>query len=92
MRRRPAAGTPSRQHDAGLFPLFAHLSHLAARLSGPVPAVLPRNVLVCAGIDLTLYATSNVQNLSAALADVVLTAVLFAATGAAVAAAGASKW
>jgi uncharacterized membrane protein len=48
-------------------------------------------VLVFAGIDLTLYATSNVQNMTAALADVVLTTVLFAVAGAAIAAAGASK-
>jgi len=37
------------------------------------------------GIDLTLYATTNISNLTAALADVVIAAALFGVTGAVVA-------
>ena len=37
------------------------------------------------GIDLTLYATTNVQNLAASLVDPLLAAVLFAVSGAVIA-------
>ena len=36
------------------------------------------------GIDLTLYATTNIQNLMASLVDATLAAVLFGVTGAAI--------
>jgi hypothetical protein len=36
------------------------------------------------GIDLTLFATTNIQNLMASLVDAILAAVLFAVTGAAI--------
>jgi hypothetical protein len=42
-------------------------------------------LLIFLGIDLTLYATTNVQNLAASLVDPLLAAVLFGATGAAIA-------
>ena len=40
-------------------------------------------LLIFLGIDLTLYATTNVQNLTASLVDPILAAVLFGVTGAA---------
>lgn len=42
-------------------------------------------LLIFLGIDLTLYATTNVQNLAASLVDPLLAALLFGATGAAIA-------
>ncbi len=41
-------------------------------------------VLFFLGIDLTLYATTNISNLMASLVDPILAAVLFAVTGAAI--------
>ena len=41
-------------------------------------------LLIFLGIDLTLYATTNVQNLAASLVDPILAAVLFGVTGAAI--------
>ena len=43
------------------------------------------------GIDLTLYATTNVQNLAASLVDPLLAAVLFAVSGAAIVSGSRSK-
>ena len=58
-----------------------------ARVSNVAQAVKTAGVagfLFAFGIDLTLYATTNVQNLTASLVDPFLTAILFAAAGAAV--------
>lgn len=41
-------------------------------------------VLITAGFDLTMYGTSNIQNLQSALVDIVCGGVIFALTGAAV--------
>jgi hypothetical protein len=43
------------------------------------------------GIDLTLYATTNVQNLTATLVDPILSAMLFAVTGAVIVSVARSK-
>jgi hypothetical protein len=43
------------------------------------------------GIDLTMYATTNTQNLTATLVDPVISAVLFAVAGAAIAAVAGKK-
>ena len=48
-------------------------------------------LLIFLGVDLTLYATSNTQNLTAALVDPILAAILFAAAGGAIAAVTARK-
>ena len=45
-------------------------------------------LLIFFGDDLTFYATQNVQNLTAALADPILSAIVFAVAGGAIAAAG----
>jgi hypothetical protein len=42
-------------------------------------------LLIFLGIDLTLYATTNVQNLAASLVDPILAAVIFACASAAIA-------
>ena len=43
------------------------------------------------GMDLTMYATTNVQNLTASLVDPILAAIMFAVAGAAIAATAGSK-
>jgi hypothetical protein len=43
------------------------------------------------GIDLTLFATTNIQNLTASLVDAVLAAILFAVAGAAIVSVSRSK-
>jgi hypothetical protein len=45
-------------------------------------------LLIFLGVDLTFYATQNVQNLTATLADPVLSAIVFAVAGGAIAAVG----
>ena len=48
-------------------------------------------LLFVLGIDLTMYATSNTQNLTAALVDPILAAILFAVAGGAIAAVAGKK-
>ena len=60
---------------------WARVSHVIAGMKTAGLAGL----LFSLGIDLTLYATTNVQNLTASLVDPILTAILFALSGAAIA-------
>jgi hypothetical protein len=48
-------------------------------------------LLFMLGIDLTMYGTTNVQNLTATFADAILASVLFAVAGGAIAAVAARK-